>query len=54
MMESDPMNVAHCPYSIFVTDREGQVMIGYRRYPDGIMQEVQALLDSLVQDALGD
>jgi len=29
-------------------------MIGYRRYPDGIMQQVQALLDSLVQDALGD
>jgi uncharacterized protein (DUF302 family) len=54
MMEADPMNVAHCPYSIFVTDREGQVVIGYRRYPDGIMQEVQALLDSLVQDALGD
>jgi uncharacterized protein (DUF302 family) len=54
VMETDPMNVAHCPYSIFVTDREGQVMIGYRRYPDGIMQEVQALLDSLVQDALGD
>ena len=54
MMEADPMNVAHCPYSIFVTDREGQVMIGYRRYPDGIMQEVQALLDALVQDALGD
>ena len=52
MMEADPMNVAHCPYSIFVTDREGQVIIGYRRYPDGIMQEVQALLDSLVQDAL--
>jgi uncharacterized protein (DUF302 family) len=54
MMEADPMNVAHCPYSIFVTDREGQVVIGYRRYPNGIMQEVQALLDSLVQDALGD
>ena len=54
MMEADPMNVAHCPYSIFVTDRESQVMIGYRRYPHGIMQEVQALLDALVQDALGD
>ena len=54
MMEADPMNIAHCPYSIFVTDREGQVMIGYRRYPYGIMQEVQALLDALVQDALGD
>ena len=54
VMEANPMNVAHCPYSIFVADREGEVMIGYRRYPDGIMQEVQALLDSLVQDALGD
>ena len=54
VMEADPMNVAHCPYSIFVADREGEVMIGYRRYPDGIMQQVQALLDSLVQDALGD
>ena len=54
VMEANPMNVAHCPYSIFVADREGEVMIGYRRYPDGIMHEVQALLDSLVQDALGD
>ena len=54
VMEANPMNVAHCPYSIFVADRAGEVMIGYRRYPDGIMQEVQALLDSLVQDALGD
>ncbi|MDA9265604.1 DUF302 domain-containing protein [bacterium] len=54
VMEADPMNVAHCPYSIFVADRAGEVMIGYRRYPDGIMQQVQALLDSLVQDALGD
>ena len=54
VMEADPMNVAHCPYSIFVADRAGEVMIGYRRYPDGIMQQVQALLDSLVQDALGE
>ncbi len=54
VMEIDPMNIAHCPYGIFVADREGQVMIGYRNYPSGPMQEVQALLDEIVQDALGE
>ncbi|EAQ11436.1 MULTISPECIES: DUF302 domain-containing protein [Maritimibacter] len=53
VMEADPMNIAHCPYGIFVAEREGEVMIGYRNYPEGPMQEVQALLDSIVQDALG-
>lgn len=54
MMEADPLNVAHCPYGIFVTDREGQVSIGYRHLPDGTMQEVQALLDSLAREAAGE
>ena len=36
MMEADPMNIVHCPYSIFVADQEGGVVIGYRNYPDGI------------------
>ena len=53
VMEADPMNIAHCPYGIFVTDREGQVMIGYRNYPEGVMQEVQALLDEIVREAVG-
>lgn len=53
VMEADPMNVAHCPYGIFVTDREGKVEIGYRNQPEGVMQEVQALLDGIVQDAVG-
>ncbi|QIE47203.1 DUF302 domain-containing protein [Pseudohalocynthiibacter aestuariivivens] len=52
VMEADPMNIAHCPYGIFVAEREGEVMIGYRTYPDGPMKEVQALLDEIVQDAL--
>ncbi len=52
VMEADPMNIAHCPYGIFVTERDDEVMIGYRTYPDGPMQEVQALLDEIVQDAL--
>ena len=52
VMEADPMNIAHCPYNIFVFAREGQVQIGYRTYPEGPMQEVQAFLDQIVRDAL--
>ena len=52
VMEADPMNIAHCPYGIFVADQGGDVMIGYRTYPDGEMQEVQALLDDIVKDAM--
>ena len=54
MMEADPMNIAHCPYGIFVADRAGQVVVGYRNYPDGPMQEVQALLDEIVKEALAE
>lgn len=52
VMEADPMNIAHCPYGIFVAEREGAVMVGYRTYPEGPMQEVQALLDSIVKEAI--
>jgi len=52
MMEADPMNIAYCPYGIFVADRGGKVVVGYRNYPEGIMQEVQALLDDIVQEAV--
>lgn len=52
VMEADPMNIAHCPYGIFVADQEGEVMIGYRNYPEGEMQKVQAMLDEIVQEAL--
>lgn len=52
VMEADPMNIAHCPYGIFVADQAGQVMIGYRKYPDGEMQQVQTLLDEIVQEAM--
>jgi len=53
VMEADPMNIAHCPYGIFVAERGGEVMVGYRNYPDGEMQAVQALLDEIAQDAVG-
>lgn len=52
VMEADPMNIAHCPYGIFVADQRGEVMIGYRTYPEGDMQEVQTLLEEIVQEAL--
>ncbi len=52
VMEANPANLAFCPYGIFVSDREGQVEVGYRTYPEGEMQQVQALLDSIVQDAV--
>lgn len=52
MMEIDPINIAQCPYGIFVADQAGEVIIGYREYPEGEMQEVQALLDEIVQEAL--
>ncbi len=52
VMEADPMNIAHCPYGIFVTERDGAVTVGYRTYPKGEMQEVQALLDGIVQEAM--
>lgn len=51
MMEADPMNVGHCPYGVFVSETTDGVKIGYRRYPDGIMQEVEALLDEIAQEA---
>jgi len=53
MMEADPMNVAYCPYAIFVTDRGGEVMVGYRNQPEGEMQKVQALLDQIAREAAG-
>jgi uncharacterized protein (DUF302 family) len=52
VMETDPMNIAHCPYGIFVADQGGAVMIGFRQYPEGEMQKVQTLLDAIVQEAM--
>ena len=51
VMEADPMNIAHCPYGVFVAERDGAVMIGYRPMPEGAMKEVEALLDEIAQEA---
>lgn len=51
VMEADPMNIVHCPYSIFVAETDEGVILGHRAYPDGPMQEVEALLDALIIEA---
>ncbi len=55
VMEADPMNIRFCPYDIFVAelpDEPGGVTIGYRTMPEGVMQEVQALLDEITRAAI--
>ena len=51
VMEADLMNVAHCPYGIFVAETDEGVMIGRRDYPDGPMDKVEALLDRIIAEA---
>lgn len=51
MMEADPMNIAHCPYGIFVADRGDGVIVGYRDYPEGPMDKVEDLLAEIVAEA---
>lgn len=54
VMEADAANISFCPYSIYVTDIDGDVRVGYRTYPKGEMQKVQALLDGIVQEAVAE
>lgn len=56
VMEADPMNIRFCPYDIFVMTQPSKpdvTTVGYLSYPEGPMQEVQALLDGIVREALG-
>lgn len=52
VMEADRMNIAQCPYGIFVVDWGDDVVVGYRDYPPGPMDEVEALLDAIVREAV--
>jgi hypothetical protein len=51
VMEADRLNIAHCPYGVFVADMDGEIVIGHRTYPDGAMQQVQTLLEEIVAEA---
>lgn len=62
-MEADPVNLAFCPYIVFVYEEagaEGVIHVGYRRLPEAgdeesraALFEVNALLDEIVRDAIG-
>lgn len=52
VMEADPRNIAYCPYTIFVTERDGVVEIGFRDFPEGEMQVIEDLLTEIVSEAL--
>ncbi|MFP7675374.1 DUF302 domain-containing protein [Marivita sp. S0852] len=56
VMEDDPMNIAYCPYDIFVMVRPESpdvTTIGFRTFPDGAMKKVESLLDELSRAAIG-
>jgi len=56
MMEADPKNIAHCPYSVFLyelADTPGTIHVGYRQMPEGEMKEVEALLDAVAREGAG-
>ena len=54
VMEADPMNIVHCPYTVFVIEKDGNVQVGHRDYPDGAMQQVETLLSGIVSEAIGE
>ena len=51
VMEADPMNIVHCPYSIMVLDRDGKVQIGHALFSAPSMDPVEDLLSELVEEA---
>lgn len=51
VMEVDPANIQHCPYSIFVyetADEPGRIIVGHRHHPGETMKPVNELLTRLV------
>lgn len=55
MMEADILNIAHCPYRIFVMQKgkSDEVIVGFKSMPEGAMKDVEVLLDGIIKDALG-
>lgn len=53
VMEADPMNIAFCPYGIFVAETADGVMIGRQDYPSGPLDKVEAMLDAIISEAAG-
>lgn len=54
VMETDILNIQHCPYSIFLfetPDDPGKITVGRRGY-DASMQPASEMLDKIIADAL--
>ncbi|MBM2576310.1 DUF302 domain-containing protein [Jannaschia sp. Os4] len=51
VMEADPMNMAHCPYAIFVAEIGGETVVGHKRYADQSMAPVNDLLARIAAGA---
>ena len=54
-MLEDPMNIRFCPYYIYMyqISEDSPVIIGYDVYPEGALQDVQALLNDITRSAIG-
>jgi len=55
VMEADILNVQFCPYRIFIFTRPespGEVTVGHMRYPAGVTDAVNDLLDGIIAEAL--
>jgi hypothetical protein len=55
VMEADPLNFNYCPYAIRIYEQPetaGTVTVSHQTYT-GTMEPVNALLESIVSDALG-
>ncbi len=55
MMEANPLNIAYCPYRIFVFSTPSEpdkTTVGFNGFPDTEMRKVGALLDRIIRDAL--
>ena len=57
VMEQNIVNIAYCPYIVFVYETEakaGTVNVGFRRLPDGEGRDkVNELLDGIAREAAG-
>lgn len=54
VMEVNPLNLIHCPYSLFVAQEHGsdEVIVGHRTYGAPEMKPVQDLLSALATAAI--
>lgn len=57
VMEIDIMNIAFCPYGIFLfstPDNTDQTIVGHRIMPGESMAPVNAFLDAIIAEAVGE